>query len=473
MTNLASTTDTDHNALADLLMNNGLDDSSDDIDDLIHDNSNYATLTDALEQTVFESFDDGLYIGMMSGTSLDGMDAVLCQFNNDMADKENTNKENTIDEENSQPAMQLLATYSQEFPPRLREVLLGLCQPNGVNQFVPEAGEPNSELDWFGWASRAYAEFASEVVNTLLQQSNTDPESVLAIGCHGQTVRHRPQMGFSLQLVDANIIAERTGISVVSDFRRRDMAVGGQGAPLVPAFHQALFATPDSTRVLLNLGGIANITVLPALANNDEDSNTDNADNVIGYDTGPANLLLDAWTALHTDNDYDAKGAWAQSGTIIEPLLHQLLTHAFFAQPHPKSTGREDFNLAWLQGELQAFEQANANVSYSAADVQATLTELTAISACDQINQFISNQKQSSVYVCGGGALNRYLMTRLQAHLPHWAVTTTTELGLQPTWVESVAFAWLARQTLMGETGNLPAVTGAREGVVLGQVCFA
>jgi len=446
MTNLASTTDTDHNALADLLMNNGLDDSSDDIDDLIHDNSNYATLTDALEQTVFESFDDGLYIGMMSGTSLDGMDAVLCQFNNDMADKENTNKENTIDEENSQPAMQLLATYSQEFPPRLREVLLGLCQPNGVNQFVPEAGEPNSELDWFGWASRAYAEFASEVVNTLLQQSNTDPESVLAIGCHGQTVRHRPQMGFSLQLVDANIIAERTGISVVSDFRRRDMAVGGQGAPLVPAFHQALFATPDSTRVLLNLGGIANITVLPALANNDEDSNTDNADNVIGYDTGPANLLLDAWTALHTDNDYDAKGAWAQSGTIIEPLLHQLLTHAFFAQPHPKSTGREDFNLAWLQGELQAFEQANANVSYSAADVQATLTELTAISACDQINQFISNQKQSSVYVCGGGALNRYLMTRLQAHLPHWAVTTTTELGLQPTWVsQSLLLGWRGR----------------------------
>ncbi len=473
MTNPSSTIDTDHNALADLLMNNGLDDSSDDIDDLTHDNSNYTTLTDALEQTVFESFDDGLYIGMMSGTSLDGMDAVLCQFNNDMADKENTNKENTIDEEHSQPAMQLLATYSQDFPPRLREVLLALCQPNGVSQLVPEVDEPNSELDWFGWASRAYAEFASEVVNTLLQQSDTDPESVLAIGCHGQTVRHRPQMGFSLQLVDANIIAERTGISVVSDFRRRDMAVGGQGAPLVPAFHQALFAIPDSTRVLLNLGGIANITVLPALANNDEDSNTDNADNVIGYDTGPANLLLDAWTALHTDNDYDAKGAWAQSGTIIEPLLNQLLTHAFFAQPHPKSTGREDFNLAWLQGELQAFEKANANVSYSAADVQATLTELTAISASTQISMFTDTDKNSSVYVCGGGALNNYLMTRLQAHLPRCTVKTTDHLGLAPTWVEAVAFAWLARQTIMGETGNLPAVTGANKRVVLGQVCFA
>ncbi|MDX2374206.1 anhydro-N-acetylmuramic acid kinase [Psychrobacter sp. PP-21] len=476
MTNLASPTDTDHNALADLLMNNSLDNNSNDIDDLAHDGSNYATLTDALEQTVFESFDDGLYIGMMSGTSLDGMDTVLCQFNNDMADKENTNKENTIDEENSQPAMQLLATYSQEFPPRLREVLLGLCQPNGVNQLVPEAGEPNSELDWFGWASRAYAEFASEVVNTLLQQSNTDPESVLAIGCHGQTVRHRPQMGFSLQLVDANIIAERTGISVVSDFRRRDMAVGGQGAPLVPAFHQALFATPDSTRVLLNLGGIANITVLPALTNSADsnlDNNVDSADNVIGYDTGPANLLMDAWTALHTGNDYDAKGAWAQSGTIIEPLLQQLLTHAFFAQPYPKSTGREDFNLAWLQDELQAFKHANANVSYSAADVQATLTELTAISASTQISMFTDTDKNSSVYVCGGGALNDYLMTRLQAHLPHCTVQTTDDLGLAPTWVEAVAFAWLARQTIMGETGNLPVVTGANKRVVLGQVCFA
>ena len=458
MTNPASIADTDHNALADLLMNNSLDNSSDDIDDLSSDNSNYATLTDALEQTVFESFDDGLYIGMMSGTSLDGMDAVVCQFNHDMGSTENTsNKENT------QPPMQLLATYSQDFPPRLREVLLALCQPNGVNQLVPEADEPNSELDWFGWASREYAEFASEVVNTLLQQANIDAESVLAIGCHGQTVRHRPQMGFSLQLVDANIIAERTGISVVSDFRRRDMAVGGQGAPLVPAFHQALFGASDNTRVILNLGGIANITVLPA----------DGKNKVVGYDTGPASLLLDAWISLHTDNAYDAGGTWAQSGTLIEPLLQQFLVHPFFAQSHPKSTGREDFNLTWLQDELQAFEQADANISYSAADVQATLTELTAISASTQINMFVSPAKNSSVYVCGGGALNDYLMTRLQAHLPHCTVKTTEHLGLAPTWVEAVAFAWLARQTLMGETGNLPAVTGANKGVVLGQVCFA
>ena len=422
----------------------------------------YATLTDALEQTVFENFDDGLYIGMMSGTSLDGMDAVLCQFGG---------------EENIQQPLRLLASISQDFPPRLREVLLALCQPNGVQELTPTMGEPSSELDWFGWASKEYAEFASDVVNNLLQQSNTDVESVLAIGCHGQTVRHRPQMGFSLQLLDANIIAERTGISVVSDFRRRDMAVGGQGAPLVPAFHQALFATPDSTRVLLNLGGIANITVLPANANlinaNPANDALVNNSPVIGYDTGPANLLLDAWTALHTDKDYDAGGAWAQSGQVVEPLLNQLIEHPFFARTYPKSTGREDFNLAWLQSELQKFDQASAHIRYSSADVQATLTELTAMSASMQINMFIKAKENSSVYVCGGGALNDYLMTRLQAHLPHCKVETTASLGLNPAWVEAVAFAWLARQTLMGETGNLPAVTGASKGVVLGQVCFA
>ncbi|MGP5312325.1 anhydro-N-acetylmuramic acid kinase [Psychrobacter faecalis] len=459
MTNPASIADTNDNTDSTINYDDNLNNT---LDKTLDDDLNYATLTDALEQTVFENFDDGLYIGMMSGTSLDGMDAVLCQFGG---------------EENIQQPLRLLASISQDFPPRLREVLLALCQPNGVQELTSTMGEPSSELDWFGWASKEYAEFASEVVNNLLQQSNTDVESVLAIGCHGQTVRHRPQMGFSLQLLDANIIAERTGISVVSDFRRRDMAVGGQGAPLVPAFHQALFATPDSTRVLLNLGGIANITVLPANASlinaNPANDAVVNNSPVIGYDTGPANLLLDAWTALHTDKDYDAGGAWAQSGQVVEPLLNQLIEHPFFARTYPKSTGREDFNLAWLQSELQKFDQASAHIRYSSADVQATLTELTAMSASMQINLFIKANENSSVYVCGGGALNDYLMTRLQAHLPHCKVETTASLGLNPAWVEAVAFAWLARQTLMGETGNLPAVTGASKGVVLGQVCFA
>ena len=459
MTNPASIADTNDNTDSTINYDDNLNNT---LDKTLDDDLNYATLTDALEQTVFENFDDGLYIGMMSGTSLDGMDAVLCQFDG---------------EENIQQPLRLLASISQDFPPRLREVLLALCQPNVVQELTPTMGEPSSELDWFGWASKEYAEFASDVVNNLLQQSNTDVESVLAIGCHGQTVRHRPQMGFSLQLLDANIIAERTGISVVSDFRRRDMAVGGQGAPLVPAFHQALFATPDSTRVLLNLGGIANITVLPANANlinaNPANDALVNNSPIIGYDTGPANLLLDAWTALHTDKDYDAGGAWAQSGQVVEPLLNQLIEHPFFARTYPKSTGREDFNLAWLQSELQKFDQASAHIRYSSADVQATLTELTAMSASMQINMFIKAKENSSVYVCGGGALNDYLMTRLQAHLPHCKVETTASLGLNPAWVEAVAFAWLARQTLMGETGNLPAVTGASKGVVLGQVCFA
>ena len=459
MTNPASIADTNDNTDSTINYDDNLNNT---LDKTLDDDLNYATLTDALEQTVFENFDDGLYIGMMSGTSLDGMDAVLCQFGG---------------EENIQQPLRLLASISQDFPPRLREVLLALCQPNGVQELTPTMGEPSSELDWFGWASKEYAEFASDVVNNLLQQSNTDVESVLAIGCHGQTVRHRPQMGFSLQLLDANIIAERTGISVVSDFRRRDMAVGGQGAPLVPAFHQALFATPDSTRVLLNLGGIANITVFPANANlinaNPANDALVNNSPIIGYDTGPANLLLDAWTALHTDKDYDAGGAWAQSGQVVEPLLNQLIEHPFFARTYPKSTGREDFNLAWLQSELQKFDQASAHIRYSSADVQATLTELTAMSASMQINMFIKAKENSSVYVCGGGALNDYLMTRLQAHLPHCKVETTASLGLNPAWVEAVAFAWLARQTLMGETGNLPAVTGASKGVVLGQVCFA
>lgn len=472
MTNPASIADTHHNAHPDLEMDSDLDNRLENTDDL-----NYATLTEALEQTMFENFDEGLYIGMMSGTSLDGMDAVLCQFssNTDTGNKEET-----------QQPMRLLASYSQDFPPRLREVLLALCQPNGVKELIASDAEPNSEnhseLEWFGWASREYGEFSSDVVNTLLLQVDIDAEAVLAIGCHGQTVRHRPQMGFSLQLLDANIIAERTCISVVSDFRRRDMAVGGQGAPLVPAFHQALFATPDSTRVLLNLGGIANITVLPASSDNSSNQPDNIVDNVegnvvgygvVGYDTGPANLLLDAWTALHTDKGYDAGGAWAQSGQVIEPLLNQLLEHPFFAKPYPKSTGREDFNLAWLQDELQTFDQTTADIRYSAADVQATLTELTAISASSQITQFIKNNKNSAVYVCGGGALNDYLMSRLRTHLPQCSVETTASLGLEPTWVEAVAFAWLARQTLMGETGNLPAVTGASKNVVLGQVCFA
>lgn len=395
--------------------------------------------------------DSPYVIGMMSGTSLDGLDAVLCQFYE-------------VNEDNDEP-VEILATVSEPFPEDLRTVLLALTQPNGVAQLIADnylAFE--SELDVFGWASVFYAEFAASLVNRLLEKAQVTPDEVAAIGCHGQTVRHRPQWGFSLQLLDPNVLAERTGIAVVSDFRRRDMAVGGQGAPLVPAFHQAMFGINNFNvdefmpKVILNLGGIANITVL------------DGTDNVIGFDTGVANLLIDAWCQQHTEQAYDHNGDWAKSGNVIEPLLSLLLTHPFFALPAPKSTGREDFNLAWLDSMLEQLGHQFPNLAYSPADVQATLTELTAVSVAQAIEAV--SDGEGELFVCGGGAFNRYLLSRLQVHLPNWTVQTTEAIGLSPLWVESVAFAWLAQQTLLNIPSNLPSVTGANKKVVLGQVCF-
>ena len=461
-----------------------------DDDNTISDMDDMDDLTQLLENTVFESFDEGLYIGMMSGTSLDALDAVICRFNPTSAHSNaNTEDKDHNDEQKTGLSLQLLATHSKPIPNELRTVLLALCQPNGVENLSSEFiasiaslnieadgqadlhGNLHSELDWWGWASREYALFASEVVAELLNQSQTTSEEVIAIGCHGQTVRHRPQLGFSLQLVDANLIAEYTGITTVSDFRRRDMAVGGQGAPLVPAFHQALFCHPTQTRVVLNLGGIANLTLLPPL------QAVDTNHTVLGFDTGPANLLLDAWAHKHTGKPYDAGGDWGRSGQIITTLLSQLLTHPFFAQSAPKSTGREDFHLSWLEHQLEIFAQTHAAIAFNPADIQATLTELTAVSSSEQIVHCLSadelTKETATVYVCGGGAYNDYLLERLKFHLPHVSIETTQSLGLAPTWVEAVAFAWLTRQTIMGEVGNLPAVTGATKGVVLGQVCFA
>ncbi len=414
-------------------------------------------LESALSETLFDSFDTGYYIGMMSGTSLDGMDAVICQFDDSNNDK-------------------IVATHTKQFPEHLRDTLLALCQPNGITNLAHPVKntileqQPQSELEWFGWASREYAEFASTVVNELLKKSGIAADAILAIGCHGQTVRHRPNLGFSLQLVDPNIIAERTGISVVSDFRRRDMAVGGQGAPLAPAFHLAQFADPtqcDKDLIVVNLGGIANITVLPS----------NQADQVIGYDTGPANILLDAWyQSHHLDSAtlYDDAGQWAQSGTVNKELLAQLMAHPYFSQSAPKSTGREEFNLDWLTQQIEQFS-AETEQNVDAASVQATLTQLTAQSLCDAI-QAESDRlslKPGNIIVCGGGAYNPNLINHIAQQLPKWQVATSQEFGIAATWVEAMAFAWLARQTIIGEPGNLPAVTGASKAVVLGQVCFA
>ncbi|UYZ68938.1 anhydro-N-acetylmuramic acid kinase [Moraxella bovis] len=376
---------------------------------------------------------DNYYIGMMSGTSLDALDAVLCNFDDDKP--------------------RLIATHSKPFPAELRAILLALCTPNGTAPLAVGEFDRFSELDFWGLASRLYGEFASEIVNELLAKTDLTSDDITAIGCHGQTVRHRPEWRFSLQLLDPNILAERTGIAVVSDFRRRDMAVGGQGAPLVPAFHQAIFEqdeiTDNSQTMILNLGGIANITVL--------------GDDVIGYDTGVANLLMDGWIYRYQGVGYDKHGDWAKSGAVDSALLDRLMTHPFLMQSAPKSTGRETFNMAWLDEML-------ADTDVEPVDVQATLCEFTALSAGREIAKFAKTH--NTLYVCGGGAYNTHLLTRFGYHLPNFTIHTTDKVGISPTWVEAVAFAWLARQNMLMQTGNLPAVTGAKKGVVLGVVCF-
>lgn len=397
--------------------------------------------TDAAGNTHKATAQNGLYIGMMSGTSLDGLDAVLCQF---------------------APHFKLIATHTLDFSESLKATLLALCQPS------TQLTDGYSELDHFGKASVDYAKLATQCVHELLAKAdfttNNTRGNIVAIGCHGQTVRHRPELGFSLQLVDANYIAERTGISVISDFRRRDMAVGGQGAPLVPAFHADMFLSDSTHRVLLNLGGIANITLLPA----------GKPAQATGYDTGPANLLLDAWCLKHTGKAYDEGGNWASTGNVNTQLLAKLLEHTFFAKAVPKSTGREDFHIDWLESQLDGF------VDTTPTDIQTTLVELTAKSAADAIVKSCSEifpspalgkaetTKSGEVFVCGGGAYNDYLLQRLAAHLPNWQVMTTKEIGLAPTWVEATAFAWLARQHELGLAANLPSVTGASKAVVLG-----
>lgn len=383
---------------------------------------------------LIDNSQNGLYVGMMSGTSLDALDVVLCRF---------------VDDDGLQ--VELIHTHSKVFPKELHQILTALCTPNGTQALAQGDFEAFSELDFWGLASRLYGEFASDLVNELLAQAKLSADDIIAIGCHGQTVRHRPKWRFSLQLIDPNVLAQRTGISVVSDFRRRDMAVGGQGAPLVPAFHQAVFGdnTPNHTTVVLNLGGIANMTVL--------------GKTVVGYDTGVANLLMDGWTARHLGQSYDKNGDWARGGKIDERLLGVLLQHPFLGQSAPKSTGREDFNLDWLDGMLAGFD-------ISTQDVQATLCEFSALSASGEIARFA--QSTNTLYVCGGGAYNHYLLERLAHHLPQFDIHCTDQKGISPRWVESTAFAWLARQTILMQTGNLPLVTGASEAVVLGVVCF-
>jgi anhydro-N-acetylmuramic acid kinase len=352
----------------------------------------------------------------MSGTSLDGIDAVLAAFEN------NTSK--------------LLHSKFIPFDEALRIELLALNSA-GANE-LERASLAGNEL------SRRYA----AAILALLERTGIGAKQIKAIGCHGQTVRHRPDLGFTIQLSNPALLAELTGIAVVTDFRNRDIAAGGQGAPLVPAFHAALFRHPEHHRVIVNIGGISNLTSLPPHSG------------VLGFDCGPGNLLLDAWTTLHLGQPYDKDGTWAATGHPIPKLLQQLITEPFFGMPPPKSTGRDLFNLPWLEHFLSP--------DFAPADVQATLLELTAKGIAAAILDHCGEANE--VYLCGGGAHNGALVRRLKHSLPNVSIALTDDLGVDADWVEAFAFAWLARQTLNGKPGNLPEVTGARGARTLGAI---
>jgi anhydro-N-acetylmuramic acid kinase len=364
----------------------------------------------------------------MSGTSLDGVDGVLAGW--------------------SGPQLHVVASASAPMPAPLRSELLALNTPT------------DNELHRAARAGHALTAIYAQVVEDLLRQAPEVPrETVSAIGAHGQTVRHQPQKlsddacgaGYTLQLGSPALLAECTRITVVADFRSRDIAAGGQGAPLVPAFHQHLFGHLGAVAVL-NVGGMANLTVLPA----------DPQQPVIGFDCGPGNVLMDAWCQAHLGQPFDADGAWAATGTVIEPLLTLLLREPFLHASPPKSTGRDLFSPTWLYQHLDAFGACRAQ------DVQATLQEFTARACAQQATRDASGSH--TLVVCGGGAFNGQLLRRLRAHLPGWQVQTSERYGLAPQWVEATAFAWLARQTLHGLPGNLAQVTGAKGPRVLGAI---
>ena len=311
------------------------------------------------------------------------------------------------------------------------------CRPPGPN-----------ELDRAARAGNALTRLYAEAVLALLERAGIAPATIRAIGCHGQTIRHRPDAGYSLQIGNPALLAELTGISVVADFRSRDIAAGGQGAPLVPAFHAAAFGSDAAHRVIVNIGGIANLTDLPARGA------------VTGFDTGPGNVLLNLWIHRHLGKDRDEAGAWAQGGTLLAEPLAAMLAEPYFARRPPKSCGRDLFNAGWL--EKFSLGQAPPQ------DVEATLAELSARSIADAVERYCPHADE--LYVCGGGAHNLAVLDRLRRNLSQGRISTTAALGMDPDWVEAIAFAWLAKQTLDRKAGNLPAVTGATGERVLGAI---
>ncbi len=363
---------------------------------------------------------DNIYIGLMSGTSLDAVDAVAVSFEQD-----NVN---------------LIGSHSQPMPDHLKMTILKLC--NSAQDNIKTLAETDHKL------GKLYASTSLQ----LMEEFDLRSSQIGAIGCHGQTVRHVPpgqgKVPFSLQIGDANLLAIDTDTPVVADFRRKDIALGGQGAPLVPAFHRQFFSSIEKNRVILNIGGIANITYLPKQGE------------CQGFDTGPGNMLMDGWSQIHLGTAYDQDGKWAASGSIHKKLLNQLKRCDFFSRPAPKSTGRELFNRHWLETQLLNYNHVPPQ------DVQATLLALSAETITDAIKGL--EKPVQEIFVCGGGAMNVRLMDALDQLLPRATVTTTDALGLGPNWVEACAFAWLAKQRVEHKTGNLTEVTGASREAVLG-----
>ena len=363
------------------------------------------------------------FIGLMSGTSLDGVDGVIADFP-------------------SHAPARVLASASLPFEASFKNELLALNAPG------------DNELHRAALAANQLVETYAQVIERLLVSaaaSGVGRQDIIAIGAHGQTVRHRPQefgVGYTLQLNNPALLAERTGIDVVADFRTADVAAGGQGAPLVPAFHAALWGDTAHSRAVLNIGGISNITLLHA------------GGEVQGFDCGPGNALMDFWCQRHTGQPYDDAGAWAASGQVHAPLLTQLLSSPYFSRLPPKSTGRDLFNPAWLAQQLDGFSEVPA------VDVQATLTVLTAQACAHDLRHYMP--VADALLVCGGGALNTELMRQLQLALPGVPVSSTQAHGLPPLQVEATAFAWLAQAFTHNKPGNLVAVTGAKNPRVLG-----
>jgi anhydro-N-acetylmuramic acid kinase len=409
-----------------------------------------------------------LYIGLMSGTSMDAVDAVLVNF--------------------ATTPLQLLATHSESIPSDLKEILHSLCQPS------------YDELNRYGQADRRVGLLFANTCHKLLAKAQVSPSAILAIGSHGQTIRHHPDSDhpFTLQIGDPNMIAEHTGIMTIADFRRRDMVKGGQGAPLAPAFHNDAFRHDSINRVVVNIGGIANITLLPA----------DSRKPIIGFDTGPGNTLLDMWARQHLQQAYDHNGEWASQGKISQTLLDICLADPYYTLPPPKSTGRDYFNLDWLQAKLASAElELRTYTALAPHDVQATLSELTVLGVLQAIHRY-GGDTYNELLICGGGVHNHHLMQRFQVlrnqrlvysqQSGFWlgtnrptteaevednqencnnvkkpnakSILTTSACGIDPDWVEAIAFAWLAKQTLAGNPGNLTTVTGASEAVLLGGI---